>query len=424
VEHHVISLIGVLIFLVFLAAFFSLAETSFMAMNRYKLRHLAKENNRSALRIQKFLTEPDRLLGVISVGNNCANIVASAIATLLAERYFRLPGAVALTTGALTLLILVFSEVAPKTLAATYPDRVAYKLSMPFYAIRILLYPLVWLVNVLSNGFLGLFGMRSKGLVHESLSADELRTVVHEASGKIHVNHQRMLLRILDLERISVDDVMIPKSRVQAIDISKPWPEVLSNLFNIAYNRIPVYYEDWNDLRGLLHVRSLLPLSQSGQLTLEHLLSVLEAPQYLPQGTLLHTQIVEFQKHKGRAGFVVDEYGEIEGLVTLEDILEEMIGEFTTDVAPTFSDIHLAGEGSFLVNGAITMRALNRIQQWNLPDKGAKTLSGQIIDHLGSIPTIGTTLRMSDFAIEVVQMDGHRVKSALIQPLRNYWSLQ
>ncbi|MFN2310053.1 MAG: HlyC/CorC family transporter, partial [Gammaproteobacteria bacterium] len=314
-------LFGTLLFLLILSAFFSGSETGLMTLNRYRLRHLAKNRHRGAMRAQRLLERPDRLIGLILLGNNFVNILASAIATLIGMRLFGEVG-IAIATGALTLVVLIFSEVAPKTLAALHPERIAFPASFLYIPLLKLLYPLVWVINKIANAFLGLLGVSPEQSGGHALSSEELRTVVLEAGAMIPKRHQKMLLNLLDLEKATVEDIMIPRNEVVGVDLSDDIEEITEILTHTQYTRLPVFEDSIDHVVGILHLRSIVPLLKRGDLTHDALRSVLREPYFIPEGTSLNRQLLNFQRESRRTGLVVDEYGDIQGLVALEDILE------------------------------------------------------------------------------------------------------
>lgn len=405
----------ILFFLIFLSAFFSCAETALMSINRYRLRHKARMQKQYAMLVIKLLKRPDRLLGAILIGNTVANIAASALATLLAIHFFGDKGVVFITI-ALTLAILIFSEVAPKTLAAIYPEKVAKFVAFPISFLLKLFYPMVWLVNIMANGFLRLLGIKFSNNVVEPLSRDELRSVVFEATGKMPHQYQNMLLGILDLNKVTVDDVMIPRHEIIGINLEQPWEQILSEISQSKFEWLPIFRENINQVQGVLHVRDLLNVVLSAQLNPQILLKMLHEPYFIPEGTLLNIQLQNFQSNNRRMALVVDEYGEIKGLLTLKDILEEIVGEFTSSVAVANKLILLQSDGSYLVDGAVTIRELNRVTHWHFPTKGPKTLNGLIVECLESIPKVGICLRIADYPIEIVEVKDNRVRKALIFP--------
>jgi len=408
-------LFGALLVLILLSAFFSGSETGMMSLNRYRLRHLAEKKLRGALRAQRLLERPDRLIGLILIGNNFVNILASSIATVIALRLFGEAG-IAIAAGLLTLVILIFAEVAPKTVAALHPERVAFPASAVLMVLQRLLYPLVWAVNMLANGVLRVIGVSAQQAPSHSLSSEELRTVVNEAGALIPRRHQEMLLNILDLEKVTVEDIMVPRNEVVGIDLEDEWEEILEQLVHCQHTRLPVYRDSIDDVMGILHARNVLSLLGTSVFDKEQLIGLVREPYYIPEGTALHRQLLNFQRSRRRIGLVVDEYGDIQGLVTLEDILEEIIGEFTTDVSALSRDIHPQDDGSLLVDAGVTIRELNRLEDLDLPTDGPKTLNGLVLEYLEDIPEAGTSLKLAGYPIEIVQTTGNAVKTVRILP--------
>lgn len=408
-------LYGILIILILFSSFFSGAEVGMMAINRYRLRHLVRQKHRLACLVHRLLKRPDRLLGVILIGNTFANIMASAVATVIAARLYGEMGIV-IATVVLTLVILIFSEITPKTMAASRPQQFAFFVVIPLSILLKILYPLVWIANGIANSFLRLFGIRLKQGEIEHLSGEELRSIVYEAGSLIPQKHKDMLVSILDLERVTVNDIMVPRQEVVGIDLNEEWDEILEQLHTSQHTRLPLYRDSIDSVQGILHVRSALGLMVDERLDKAHLLQVAEAVYFVPENTPLNMQLLNFQKEKYRVGLVVDEYGDILGLVTLEDILEEIIGEFTSDVAALSKDVHPQADGSYLVDGSASIRELNRDMQWELPSKGPKTLSGLIIEYLECIPTAGTCVKIAGCPIEVVKVQDNKVKTARVFP--------
>jgi Mg2+/Co2+ transporter CorB len=404
-----------LVFLVLFSGFFSSAETALMAINRYRLRHKARMQKRSAVLILRLLKRPDRLLGMILIGNCVANIFAASIATLLAINWLGNDGVVIFTV-ILTFVILIFAEVAPKTVAALYPEKVAAIVAYPVFILLKLFYPLVWFINTISNGLLRLLHVKVSGHTTEPLSREELRSAVFEGTGKVPHQYQRMLLGILDLNKVTVDDVMIPRHEVSGIDLEHSWETIQRQILQSKHDWLPVYHENIDKIAGVLHVRELLPLALSNQLTLEQLLKVLHEPYFVPESTLLNIQLHSFQNTHKRMALVVDEYGEIKGLLTLKDILEEVLGEFTSSVNSVSKMIHIQPDGSYLVDGAVTIRELIRVTQYLLPTEGPRTLSGLIIEHLEAIPRLGTCVLIGGYPMEILEVKDNRVKLARLFP--------
>ena len=403
------TLVIVLIVLLILGAFFSAAEIGMMSLNRYKLRYLVKQNNKQACRVNQMLSRPDRLLGVILIGNTCANIVSSTIATLIGQRLYGDTG-VAIATLILTLIILVFGEMTPKTLAAIYPQPIAFLTSFPLKILQWVLAPIVRIIGSLSNGVLRLFGVSISKIQKEVLTGEELRSVVHEAGGVMPVEHKSMLISLLDLEQATVEDIMIPKGDISGIDIELPWTQILEQLETAQHTRLPVYRGSIDNLIGMIHARTILNLALEEKLDSDSLLSNTDSPYFIPEATPLNVQILNFRKMKRRSCFVVDEYGDILGLVTMEDILEEIVGEFTTDIADLSRDITPQEDGSVIIDASLTLRHLNRMMGWQLPLIGPRTLSGLIIEYLGYIPPAESCLMIESYQIEILKVSDTTIK--------------
>lgn len=404
------TLLIVLFLLIVLSGFFSGSEIGMMSLNRYRLRHLVKKNNKQAIRVNQMLARPDRLLSVVLIGNTLANIVASTVATLIGQRLYGDVG-VAVATLLLTLIILVFSEMAPKTLAALYPQQVAFASSLPLKILQGVLAPIVRVISWITTIILRLFGVSIDKVQKEALSGEELRSVVHEAGGLLPVEHKSMLISLLDLEQATVEDIMVPKADIIGIDLELPWHELLEHLETAQHTRLPLYRDTIDNLVGMVHVRSVLNLALEERFDMENLLKIADAPYFIPEATPLNVQILNFQKMKKRSCFVVDEYGDLQGLVTMEDILEEVVGEFTTDIAALSKDITQQEDGSVIVDASITLRHLKRLLNWQLPTIGPRTLSGLIIEHLGYIPPPECCLQIENFQIEVLKVSDNMIKT-------------
>lgn len=415
----VIILLIALVVLIFLSGFFSSSETAMMALNRYRLRHLARNKHRAAMRVSQLLERQDRLLGVILIGNTFANILASSLATVLAVHYFGDVG-IAIATFILTFVILILAEVAPKTFAAAHPQRIAFIVSLPLKILLNLFYPIVWSANFLANGLLKLFRIPIKRDSVEHLTSDELGTLVKEAGDKIPDTHQDMLLAILELEKVTVDDIMIPRNDIIGIDLEDDWSDIHKQITCGEHTKMPVYIGDIDNIKGMLHVRKALNLLSKSQLTKETILESLNEPYFIPEGTPLHTQLLNFRTVKVRTAFVVDEYGDIQGLATLEDILEEIVGEFTTDIPAIHKEIKKQADGSYIVDAAITVRELNKQTNMNFDTSGPKTLSGLIIEELEMIPQQGVGLKISGHPVEVLKVENNRIESVLIVSATSY----
>jgi Mg2+/Co2+ transporter CorB len=406
------GLLGLLVVLLLLSAFFSGSETALMSLNRYQLRHKAREGHRGAKLAEQLLQRPDRLIGLILLGNNLVNFTASALVTLIALDLGGEP-AVAIGTGIFTLIVIIFSEAAPKTLAALHPERLAFPAAMIYYPLLKITYPIVWLTNVASNGVLFLFGVRDKGNDLHALTREELRTVVHEAGSRLSQRYRQMLISILDLEKVTVDDVMVPHNEIVGIDLDGDDAEIEKTIAASQHTRLPVYRDDIDKVVGILHLRHLANLAHK-KIDKDTLQSLLIEPYFVPEGTPLSTQLVQFQRRRARIAMVVDEYGDIQGIVTLEDILEEIVGEFTTDPADDVDDVVKEGVDTFLVDATVNIRELNRSQGWELPTDGPKTLNGLIIELLETIPEATTCLKINGYPIEIIESDDNRIRSVRV----------
>ena len=386
-----------------------------MALNRYRLRHLVKNQHKGAKRAAELLERPDRLIGLILFGNNFVNIVASMLAAFIAWRIMGEPG-LALAPFVLTVVILVFAEVAPKTLAALHPERVAFPAAIVLKPLLTIFYPIVAAINWLANGVLRLLRILPDEVDPQQLSTDELRTVVNEAGTLISHKYQSMLVSILDLEKVTVDDIMVPRNEISGIDIEDDMDEIVELLVHSQHTRLPLYRGDVDDVLGVLHLRKILQPLEHRELDKDWLLENASEPYFVPLGTPLNTQLRNFQRQRQRIGLVVDEYGDVDGLVTLEDLLEEIVGEFTTDPADQSPDVHPQDDGTFLIDGGANVRELNRSQGWELPTDGPKTLNGLVLEYLESIPEPGTSLLIARYPVEIVQVSGNAVKTARVKP--------
>lgn len=410
------ALILVLIALVALSAFFSGSETGLMMVNRYRLQNRAKAGQPAAQLAQTLLQRPDRLIGMILLCNTAVNISVGAISTIVA---LRISGttSVAVGSGVVTsFVLLIFGEVTPKTLAALYPERVALTSAFVYAPLLRLLYPLVFLVNLIANGVLRVFGVTAEDVAHHSLSAEELRAVVAEAAAMIPQRHQRMLLSILDLERATVEDIMIPRNEIVGLDLSGPWEKIRHDIVEAQHTLLPLYDGSIDDLRGTVHLRRVVKLAAEGRFDVANLVSLVQEPYFIPEGTPLNQQLLNFQDQKRRIGFVVDEYGDIQGLVTLEDILEEVVGEFTSDPATRVKKLQIDADGSVLVHGSATIRSLNRTLGWKLPQNGPKTINGLILEKLEELPAAGKRIDIGAYQIEITDTRKNVVKTARVRP--------
>ncbi len=412
------ALLAALIFLVLLSAFFSAAEISLITLNRYRLRHQAESGQRGARLAAKLLERPDRLIGVILLGSNLVNALFATLTTVTVIRLWgEKDSAIGIATVIITLVILILTDLAPKTLAALHPERIAYPSA---YVLRPLLkisYPVVWIINLLANGLLRLFGVKVQARAADKLSTEELKTLVMEAGVLMPETHQDMLLAILELEKLSVDDVMVPRGEIEGIDLDADWDDIVTQVSASHYTRLPAYRGSLDRIAGMVHLRKVLNLMRHGTLDRDAFTQVIVEPYFVPKGTPLHTQLLNFKQSRQRVGLVVDEYGDLLGLVTLQDILEEIVGEFATQAPGVSQDIHPQADGSYLVQGGINIRDLNRKLDWQLPTDGPKTLNGLIVEYLEEIPEQGTSLQLSGYLIEIVRTRGTAVQLARIQPV-------
>lgn len=410
-DNSLLALLLSFLALIIASAYFSSSETGMMSLNRYRLRHLARTNHAGAKRASKLLETPGKLIGVILIGNNFVNFLAASIATSIAIAVFGDPSPI-LTAVVLTLVVLIFAEVTPKTIAALYPEKVAYPSSLLLALLLKLLYPVVWIVNVVSNALVRLLGFSSEASGNENqLTPDELRTVVYESGGRIPRRRHGMLMNILDLERVTVDDILVPRHELVGIDIEDDLNDILLQISSAQHTRLPVYKHDIDNIVGVLHLRSTGKLIGIEELNKSALLQETAEPYFIPESTPLHTQLFNFQQKKERMAVVVDEYGAVKGIITLEDILEEIVGEFTTDLAASSKDIHPQDDGSFLIDGSASVRDINRVLSWDLDSTGAKTLNGLLTESLESIPDSSVCINLEGYYAEIVQVKDNVIKT-------------
>ena len=406
-------LFALLIILLFLSAFFASTETALMRLNRYRLRHRAKSGQRAAKLTEILLQQPDRLIGLILIGNNAVNLSAAALVTVIS---IRIGGESAIFVGTmiLTIVVLIFAEVAPKTIAARNPAQFALPAALIYYPLMKLAYPMVWLINLMANGLLRLFGAHNAHDSSNDLSTAELRTIVTEARALIPDRHQRMLLRILDLEDVGVDDIMVSRQEIDAIDVDEPWEDNLEIIQSSRYSRLPVFRGDIDNIIGIVRIKNILSHLTNGTLTETILLDKTNEPFYAPEGTPLHIQLASFERLKHRVALVVDEYGDVQGLITTEDIVREIVGEFGSDPGPETPDIFRESDDSFVVDAVSNVRQLNRLMNWNLPTNGPKTLNGLIVEQLETIPGSGTKLTVATYPIEILDATEHAIKKVRV----------
>jgi Mg2+/Co2+ transporter CorB len=412
------TLLAAFAILLLISAFFSISETSMMALNRYRLKHLARTGHRGARLVAQLLERTDKLLGVILLGNNLVNTAAAALGTVIA---FRAMGeselAVSIATGAVAFFLLVFSEVTPKVVGATYPERVAFPAAFVLTPLLKLAYPLVWLVNGLAGGLLWLLRIRRQPAAQGAvpLSSEELRTLVLEGGHYLPTKHRKILLNLFELQSITVADLMTPRSRLESLDLDQPPEALRRQIASSNHTRLPVYRGTLDNIAGVLHVRKVLNLD-ARQVDAQALSEVMRPAYFVPMGTTLLAQLQNFQEEEERFGLVVDEYGELMGLITLEDILEEIIGEFTTQSPLTAGAVLRQDDGSYIVEGRIPLRELNRELELQLPLEGPKTLNGLILERLEDIPEPGTVVKIAGYPIEILQTRHRAIRSARIFP--------
>jgi Mg2+/Co2+ transporter CorB len=414
--------LGALVLLLLISGFFSIAETSLMSLNRYRLRHLVKEGHRGARLASALLAKTDKLLGVILLCNNFANAASATLVTLITVELFgEGEWVLMLGTLAVTFAILVFSEISPKVLAAAYPERLGIFCSYVLYPLLKVLYPIVWFINLFVSGLLKL--LRVKVNFEESaqaLTMDELRSIVTDAGHFMPKKHRAILLNLFDLEKITVDDVMTAHTMVETIDFDSPIEDILQHISSSHHTRLPVRQGEQEEIIGILHIRKVINQLRTYQLDNEldkdMLREVIAEPYFIPSGTPLYTQIQQFQENQQRIALVVDEYGEFKGLITLEDILEEVIGDFTTQSPSRFGSYRKETDGSWLVDGSSSLRDLNKKLNLQLPLDGPRTLNGLILEHFEDIPEPNTSFKIGTHTIEIVQTQDRIVKSVKIFP--------
>jgi Mg2+/Co2+ transporter CorB len=408
-------LFSILVLMLVMSAFFSGSETALMTLNRYRLRHLVKLKHAGAIKAHKLLQRPDRLLGLILLGNQFANIFAASVTTIIAIRlYPQEESSVAIGAGILTIAMLIFSEVTPKTLAAVKPELLAFPAAWIYTVLLKVFYPIVGFVNVFVNILLRLGGIDVKGNLHHDtqLSKDELKNVITEAESLMPVRYQKMLLGILDLESATVEDIMTPRNEIVGIDLESPIEDIITQIKNSPHTQLAVYKKNIDRVVGFLHLRKVLMLINQENFDKHTITGLLSKPVFIPESTPVHTQMLSFKNEKVRIGLVVDEYGDVQGLVTLDDLLQEIVGELLTED----NTARQQSDGSYLVDANITVRELNRVTQWSLPTEGPKTLNGLIIDFMETIPEQGTSIMLHGHSLEIIKRDENTVKLVRFLP--------
>lgn len=406
------ALFGLIIVLTLVSGYFSGTETAMMALDRYRLRHLVKQKHRGARKVSRLLRRPDRLLGVILIGNNLVNALAATVAAVIGLKLFGDVG-LAVAPFVFTLFFLIFAEVAPKTIAAYNPERVAFPSVFLLDPLLRISRPLVIFVNAISNVLVRPFVSDQDPNRRDRLTMEELRTVL-DGGASIPEQRQSMLLGIVDLEKVTVNDIMVPRNEIVGIDIEDSIPEIMTCISSSQHTRLPVFKDNINQVIGILHLRRAVRFIQQGTFTKAELLEQTREPYFVPEATPLHTQLLNFQKEKRRIGLVVDEYGDVDGIVTLEDILEEIVGEFTTDYASNLPEIHPQEDGAYYIDGMAVVREINRALGWSLPISGPRTLNGLILEHLEFIPESNLCLKIDNYLIETLQIKDNVVSNVRI----------
>ena len=412
------TLLIIFCILIVVSGFFSISETSMMALNKYQLRHLAKNKHRGAKKTLKLLGQTDRLLGSILLGNNLSNTAAAALVTAIT---FKLLGeselSLTIATLIVTVALLIFSEITPKIIGASYPEKIALPASYILEPLMRLMHPFVSVANSIVKVIL--WSLRIKPVLGDQasqLSQEELRTLVLEGGNYLPRKHQSMLANLFDLQAITVEDLMVPRNKIEAINLNSPITDIQTEIITSNHTRIPAFKDSPDEIIGIIHMRKLLNVSEDNQITMESIEQVLKEPYYIPKDTSLLTQLQNFQERHERMAYVVDEYGDLMGLITIEDIIEEIVGEFTTQSPLFTTSAKKMLDGSLVIDGAVTLRDLNRDFNLNFPLDGAKTLNGLILDHLQQIPETGISVQISDYYLEILQTKDKSVKSVKLVP--------
>lgn len=408
-------LFGLLAGLLFLSAFFAVSETAIMSINRYRLKHKVEAGHRGAILVNRLLDQPDRLLGLILMFNNLVNNLAAVLAAFIVAKLYASDSAPWIGTFLLTIIMLIFCEITPKTFGALHPEVIAYPSAYIYAFLLKISYPFVWIFSQLANGILNLLKLSPKGRSHTSLSPEELSTVVRESGSMIPKRHKKMLLNILSLEGATIEDIMVPRNEVVGIDLDADWETIREQLNHLNHTRIPVYREKIDHIVGILHVKRVLRLFAEHEFDKQSLENSLVSPYFVPEGTTLAKQLLNFQKRKRRMALVVDEYGDLLGLITLEDILEEIVGQFTTDSSSS-KDVLSQPDGSFLADASVHIRDLNRALNYSFPTDGPKTLNGMILEYLEMIPEPGTSLLLHGMPMEIIKTRNNAVKTVRLYP--------
>jgi Mg2+/Co2+ transporter CorB len=406
-------LFGILALMLVLSAFFAGSETALMSLNRYRLRHLVKLKHAGAMKAHKLLQRPDHLLGLMLLGNIFINNFAASLATVIAIKlYTDDESVIAISTGVLTIVMLICSEVTPKTLAAIKPEPLAFPAAWIYTPLLKIFYPVVWFVNIFVRLLLRLAGVDVNKSNHDSLNKDELKSIITEAESLMPVRYQKMLLGILDLESATVEDIMTPRNEIVGIDLEDSIEDIITQIKTSPHTQMAVYKKSIDRVVGFLHLRKVLVLVNQDNFDKQSIINLVTKPSFIPENTPVHTQMLRFKSEKIRIGLVVDEYGDVQGLVTLDDLLQEIVGELITDDVTARKQ----SDGSYLVDASITVRELNRVMQWSLPTEGPKTLNGLIIEFMETIPESGTGIKLHGHPLEILKRDEHTVKLVKFLP--------
>ena len=405
------NLFIILFILLILSAFFSGAETSLMSVNRYRLKHKFKTGDKSAARVHFLVANPDKTLGLILLMNNFVNILASAISTLIAIQLYGEAG-VAISVVMLTIVILIFAEVTPKTFAALYPDKIAYPISWIVYPLMKLFSPIVLIINLIAKVLLGVFGIKPENTNEELLTKDEIKLIVKESSKRIPKSHEDMIVNMLDLEKVKIEDAMIPRNILVAVDIDDDIKKISSEILNCKYSRIPIYKHEFNKLLGFLHKRDVIKMLTDKGITKEKIISNITPPYIIPEDTSQTSQIIEFKRKRKRIGFVIDEYGDVKGVVTLDDILEEIVGEYRDE--DLYKGIIKIKNNVYIIEGAIQIREINKLLGWKISENIAKTINGYILECLENIPSKGIIFEKDGFIYEMVEVSNNFVNNVKV----------
>jgi len=406
-------LFGILVLMLILSAFFAGSETALMSLNRYRLRHLVKQKHPGAIKAQKLLQRPDQLLGLMLLGNIFINNFAASLATVIAIKlYTDDESVIAISTGVLTLVMLIFSEVTPKTLAALKPEPLAFPAAWVYVPLLKLVYPIVWFVNLFVSLILKIVGVDVNKSAHDSLNKEELKSIITESESIMPIRYQKMLLGILDLESATIEDIMTPRNEIVGIDLENDIETIVAEIKNSPHTQLAVYKKSIDRVVGFLHLRKVLVLVNQESFDKQTIINLLSKPSFIPENTPVHTQMLRFKNEKIRIGLVVDEYGDVQGLVTLDDLLQEIVGELITDE----NTVTKQSDGSYLVDATITVRELNRVMQWTLPTEGPKTLNGLIIEFMETIPEPGASIKLHGHKLEIISQDKNTVKMVKFLP--------